>query len=115
MPGDQHRQSPFPHVADQRDDPGGFAGHSEHVAKPDVATARFARVDPAQGPSREDADGNGSEEIADHERRDKVCVHQQEREFAPSRGRTDVTNCRTYWAAETRESTRDTSRMIVPQ
>ena len=114
-PGDQHCQDPLPHVADERDDTGGFAGHPEDVGKSDVAAASVAGVDPAQRTSREDADGNGSQEIADHERYSKVPVHQEERECVPLRGRTDATNCRTYWAADTSERTNDASRMAVPQ
>src|SRR3989454_6322889 len=71
VPGDKHRQGSLPHVADQRDDTGDLAGHPEHVGKSDVATAGFAWVDPSQHASREDANRNGSEEIADHERRDR--------------------------------------------
>src|SRR5436309_5144850 len=115
MPGEQHCQGALPHVADQGDNPSGFAGHPEDVGKSDVATASDAGVDPSQHTPRENADGNGAEEIADRERRDEGRVHQEERECAPSRGSTDMTNCRTYWAAETSESTRDTQSMAVPQ
>src|SRR2546422_4560085 len=115
MPGDQHRQGPLPHVADQRDDPSSFARHPEDVGESDVSTASVAWVDPPQCASCEDADGNGAEEIADRERRGEGRVHQEERACAPLRGSTAVTNCRTYWAAETSESTRDTQRMAMPQ
>src|SRR2546426_4905055 len=113
MPGDQHRQCPLPHVADQRDDPSGVARDPEDVGESDVSTASVAWVDPPQCTSCEDAHGNGAEEIADRERRGESRVHQEERAWAPLRGSTAVTNCRTYWAAETR-SEEHTSELQSP-
>src|SRR5437899_12419990 len=115
MPGDQHRQCPLPHVADQRDDPSGIARDPEDVGESDVSTASVAWDDPPQCTSCEDAHGNGTEEIADRERRGESRVHQEERAWAPLRGGTAVTNRLTYWAADTSEITRDTQRVAVPQ
>src|SRR2546428_10733128 len=115
MPGDQHRQGPLPHVADQRDDPSSFARHPEDVGESDVSTASVAWVDPPQCTSCEDADGNGAEDIAVRERRGESRVQQEQRAWAPLRGGTAVTNCRTDWAAQTGESDRDTQSLAMPQ
>src|SRR3989442_2139566 len=46
MLGDQYRQCPLPHVADQRDDPSGVARDPEDVGESDVSTASVAWVNP---------------------------------------------------------------------